>query len=176
MNIEVFGPQHVDGLGAFAAEMGPGELAVIKEDIGDPDARAKWAADGRHCRWVALDRGEVVGFGALIPLAGWSSHVGEIRVVTRPSHRRRGLGTAMAGHLLGRAIVGGLAKVTVEVVAGDAGTLGLFEQMGFRPEAQLADHIRDRNGRSRDLVLLAHDVEQVRASLDSTSAADSLYH
>ena len=82
----------------------------------------------------------------------------------------------MAGHLLGRAIVGGLAKVTVEVVAGDAGTLALFEGMGFRPEAQLADHIRDRNGRSRDLVLLAHDVEQVRASLDSTSAADTLYH
>lgn len=174
MSIEQYGPERVDALGRFVGDLGPGDLAIIKEPIADPDTRSGWAADGSERRWVVVEGEDVVGFGALVPLPGWSSHVGEIRVVTHPQHRRKGIGGALAQHLLARAIESGLAKVMVEVVSGDEGTQALFEGLGFRPEALLADQIRDRDGNSRDLILLAHDVDEVRSLVETMGAADSL--
>jgi RimJ/RimL family protein N-acetyltransferase len=43
------------------------------------------------------------------------------------------------------------------------GAIALFEGLGFSPEAVLRDHVRDRDGRKHDLVVLSHDVERVRA-------------
>lgn len=174
MSIEAFGPQYLDGLAAFVAGLGPGDLAIIKENIADEQVRRGWAENDDERRWVVCEDGEVIGFGALVPQTGWSSHVAEIRIVTHPEHRRRGVGSALAQQLLARAISTGLGKVMVEVVSGDDGTVALFEGLGFRPEALLVDHIRDRDGQTRDLILLAHDVEEVRGLIDSVGAADSL--
>ena len=174
MSIEAYGPQHVEGLGRFVTALSPGDLAFIKEDIANAATRAEWAEDVDERRWVVRDGEQIVGFGALVPQTGWSSHVGEIRVVTHPQHRRQGVGSALAEHLLGRAIASGLSKVMVEVVSGDDGTMALFQGLGFQPEALLADHIRDRGGEMRDLVLLAHDVDEVRGLIDSVGAAESI--
>lgn len=174
MSIEAFGPDHLDGLAAFVGGLGQGDLAIIKEDIADDDVRRRWAEEPGERRWVVRDGDQVIGFGALVPQTGWSSHVGEIRIVTHPDHRRRGVGSALAQHLLGQAIGTGLGKVMVEVVSGDDGTLALFQGLGFQPEALLVDHIRGRDGETRDLVLLAHNVDEVRGLIDSVGAADSL--
>jgi hypothetical protein len=41
-----------------------------------------------------------------------------------------------------------------------------FESMGYRAEALLRDHVKDRDGVKHDLVILSHDVAtfQARAS------------
>ena len=61
--------------------------------------------------------------------------------------------------MLLEALRAGLRKVVVEVVADEHSAIALFRRLGFEPEALLRDHIRDRDGRLRDLVLLAHPVE-----------------
>ena len=117
---------------------------------------------------------EVTGYVAVRPLPGWSDHVGEVRLVVAPSSRGSGLGRALARHALVQAVGSGLTKLVVEVVAEQGAALALFTELGFTGEALLTDHIRDRSGRLRDLMVLAHQVGDTWAGMDAVGVADEL--
>jgi hypothetical protein len=46
--------------------------------------------------------------------------------------------------------------------------------MGFKPEALLRDHIKDREGNKHDLLILAHDVAGFHAQLDAYGVTKAL--
>ena len=146
-------------LSEFLAALPPGDLTFIKEEVGEPGLAAAWVADGRAVRGIAVEDGRVLGMAALIPGVGWSAHVGELRLVVHPAHRRRRLGSALARWALLRAAERGLRKLTVEIVAEQEAAEALFRNLGFQPEAVLVDQIRDREGEFRDLLLLAHHLD-----------------
>ena len=50
----------------------------------------------------------------------------------------------------------------------------MFSGLGFTGEALLRDHIRDRHGDLRDLVVLAHHIDEGWSSLDAVGLADAL--
>ncbi len=102
------------------------------------------------------DDGAVLGIVSIIPLLGWSAHVGELRLVVDPARRGQGVGAALARHALRQALEAGLQKVVVEVVSEQEGAIRMFTDLGFRGEALLTDHIRDRAGVLQDLLVLAH--------------------
>jgi hypothetical protein len=68
----------------------------------------------------------------------------------------------------------GLGKMVVEVIADQEGLVAMFRGLGFEPEALLVDHVRDRSGELRDLLVLAHSVEEQMASLETAGIADGL--
>ncbi len=72
------------------------------------------------------------------------------------------------------AVGSGLSKLVVEVVAEQGAALALFTELGFSGEALLVDHIRDRSGRLRDLMVLAHHVGTTWAGMDTVGVADEL--
>ena len=51
----------------------------------------------------------------------------------------------------------GLTKLTAQMTPDQSGSIALFESLGFRGEALLKDHVRDREGVLHDLVILSHD-------------------
>ena len=102
---------------------------------------------------------------AVVPLHGWSSHVGEVRLVVDPAARGRGIGRELARHAVHDAVDLGLAKLVVEVIADQTALIAMFVALGFDAEALLADHVRDRNGQIRDLLVLANDVESQFAAM-----------
>jgi ribosomal protein S18 acetylase RimI-like enzyme len=163
---------HVDALARFFAELPDGDLTFVKEDVGGPEAIRAWMRPGRQ--WLAVIEGEIAGFVAVLPLHGWSDHVGEIRLVVHPRHRGAGLGRTLARHALLRALDQGLAKVVVEVVADQEALLGMFSGLGFTGEALLTDHVRDRSGGLHDLVLLAHHVEATSAAMRAVGLEEEL--
>jgi len=167
---------HVDALARFFADLPEGDLTFVKEDVSGPAAIRGWRRPGRQ--WVALDGGEgggeVAGFVAVLPLHGWSDHVGEVRLVVGPRHRGAGLGRTLARHALLRALDQGLRKVLVEVVADQEALLGMFSGLGFTGEALLTDHVRDRAGGLHDLVLLAHHVEATSAAMRAIGLEEEL--
>ena len=116
----------------------------------------------------------MIGYVAVVPLQGWSSHVGEVRVIVDPVARGRGVGRALARHAVLTALELGLTKMIVEVVADQEATIAMFRSLGFDPEALLADHVRDQNGDLRDLMLMAHSVEESWASLNASGIAESV--
>jgi ribosomal protein S18 acetylase RimI-like enzyme len=164
---------HVDALVGFFADLPEGDRTFVKEDVDSPEAIRSWRRPDRQ--WLALDdAGQPAGFVAVLPLHGWSDHVGEIRLVVHPDHRGHGLGRTLARHALVSALGLGLTKVVVEVVADQEALLAMFDGLGFTGEALLRDHIRDRSGTLHDLVLLAHHVDDTWTAMRSIGLDDEL--
>jgi ribosomal protein S18 acetylase RimI-like enzyme len=176
LTIMELGPAQISGLTRFFADLPEGDRTFVKEPVEDAAVLASWAEEGRHGRrWVAVDDAGVVGaFVAVLPLRGWSSHVGELRLVVAPAYRGRGLGRDLARHALAQALEMGLRKVIVEVVARQEGTIGMFNALGFRGEALLADHIRDGHGDLQDLVVLASEVGDELSALETVGISEAL--
>jgi RimJ/RimL family protein N-acetyltransferase len=166
-------PTHVDALTRFFQELPDGDVTFIKEDVTDPDTVRSWT-QGSASRWVAMDGDAVTGYVAIIRLSGWSDHVGELRLVVHPTHRGTGLGGELARHGLSRALEAGLSKLVVELVADQEHALEMFLKIGFTGEALLRDHIRDRDGGLRDLVVLAHHVDTNWEAMTAVGLADEL--
>jgi ribosomal protein S18 acetylase RimI-like enzyme len=167
MTITELRPGHIGALSQFFAELPAGDLTFIKEDLADP-AQVHALAVPASGRWLAVDdrlpgHCTVTGYLAVRRLPGWSDHVGEIRLVVHPAYRRAGLGRALARHALIQAVEGGMRKLVVELVADQEHAIAMFTVLGFTGEALLRDHIRDRDGRLRDLIVLAHYVDETWA-------------
>ena len=175
MPVVALAPEHCDALVRFFAALPEGDLTFIKEDVTDPDTVRSWASGpASGGRWVAVEDGEVTGYVAVRPLPGWSDHVGEVRLVVAPGRRGTGLGRELARRALVEAVGAGLTKLVVEVVAEQGAALALFTELGFTGEALLTDHIRDRNGQLRDLMVLAHHVQDTWAGMDAVGVADEV--
>jgi ribosomal protein S18 acetylase RimI-like enzyme len=169
-------PEHCEAVLHFFRELPEGDRTFIKEDVTDPETVRAWTSGGE--RWVAVDGDstdpEVRGYVAVLRLPGWSDHVGEIRLVVAPGARGSGLGRELARHALVNGVQAGLTKLVVEVVAEQGAALALFTALGFSGEALLRDHIRDRNGQLRDLMVLAHHVGETWSGMDTVGVADEL--
>jgi ribosomal protein S18 acetylase RimI-like enzyme len=166
-------PGDEPALTRFFARIPEADRTFLKEDVDDPAVTDAWARPGT-ARDIAVDGGEVVGSVAVVPLHGWSSHVGEVRLVVDPEHRGRGVGRALARQAVMEAVELGLAKLMVEVISDQAALIGMFRSLGFEPEAVLADHVRDRSGELRDLMVLANDVESQFAAMATAGITEQL--
>ncbi|MGY1722393.1 N-acetyltransferase family protein [Blastococcus sp. SYSU DS0533] len=175
MTVVELGPERCDALLRFFGDLPEGDRTFIKEEVTDPETVRSWATgESAGGRWVAVDGDEVTGYVAVRPLPGWSDHVGEIRLVVAPSRRGSGLGRELARQALVGAVSSGVSKLVVEVVAEQGPALALFGDLGFTGEALLKDHIRDRSGELRDLMVLAHHVSDTWAGMDTVGIADEL--
>jgi ribosomal protein S18 acetylase RimI-like enzyme len=174
MQIEPLDPRHRAELEAFFPRIPEGDRTSFAEDVLAPGLVAGWLSDTRARRMVAVDDGVVLGYAAVLPLVGWSSHVGSLRVVVDPEARGKGVGRALARAGLLASLDLGLAKTVVEVVADADAAVGMFQAIGFEPEALLRDHVRDRTGELRDLVVLAHAVDGTWSGMATAGIEEAL--
>ncbi|MGB0092445.1 MAG: GNAT family N-acetyltransferase [Solirubrobacteraceae bacterium] len=161
------------GLARFFQRIPEADRTFLKEDVEDPRVLEHWVLPG-IARSIAVDGDEVVGSVAVVRLHGWSSHVGEVRLVVDPDHRGRGIGRLLARRAVLDAVDVGLTKLVVEVISDQAALIAMFRGMGFEPEALLNDHVRDRTGQTRDLIVLANSVDEQFAALTTAGLVDQL--
>jgi ribosomal protein S18 acetylase RimI-like enzyme len=173
MNIVGLEPEHGNALIDFFHELSEQDLTLIKEDVTNPAAVAGWPTQPAQ-QWLALEGTAIAGYVAVRPLPQWSDHVGELRLVVHPGHRRAGIGRALARHAVIEAIRAGRRKLVVELAADQEHALAMFSSLGFAGEALLRDHIRDRDGELHDLVVLAHFVDGTWAGMDTIGLTDEL--
>ena len=160
-------------LSRFFERIPESDRTFLKEDVSDPRVLEDWVQPGPG-RTIAVEDGTVVGALAVIRLVGWSSHVGEVRLVVDPDHRGRGIGRRLAHQAVLDAVDMGLGKLVVEVISDQAPLIAMFRGLGFEPEALLTDHVRDRSGQTRDLIVLANSVDEQFAALSAAGVADQL--
>jgi ribosomal protein S18 acetylase RimI-like enzyme len=173
MEIRPIEPGDEDSLMRFFERIPDADRTFLKEDVADADVLADWSRPGA-ARMIAVEADEVLGSVAVVPLHGWSSHVGEVRLVVDPEHRGRGIGTALARRAVLDALEMRLAKLVVEVIADQDALIGMFRSLGFEPEALLLDHVRDRSGELRDLMVLANSVDEQFAAMAAAGISDGL--
>ncbi len=177
MPIVELGPERGDALVRFFEKLPEGDVNFIKEDVTDPETVRSWTTPAAGVRrWLSVDGDDVCGYVSLHRLPGWSAHVGELRLVVAPDKRGTGLGRELARHAVAEGLRWGLRKLVVEVVAEQGPALALFSGLGFGGEALLHDHIRDRKGELRDLMVLAHSVDETWARMQTVGVHDELGH
>lgn len=147
---------------AFAATLPEHDLLFLGRDLRHPRVIEAWQqaiGEGWIDSLVAEDDGRIVATAALVrdPL-GWSGHVGEIRLLVAPDRRGAGLGGDLLEALLAIAFAHGLAKITATMTPDQAGSIALFEGLGFTREALLAGHVRGSDGIAHDLLVLARTI------------------
>jgi L-amino acid N-acyltransferase YncA len=169
------GPDDSQALHEFFADVPAQDRTFFKADVADPTVAQAWVSDQRSIRRLAVeDNGSVVAFAALTPGVERMSHVADLVLVVRARSRGRGLGRALAREMLLEAVRNDVKKVTVDIAAESAGAIGMFQGLGFVPEALLRDQLCDPNGDLHDLVVLAHAVDDTWASMLAAGIDDGV--
>jgi GNAT superfamily N-acetyltransferase len=156
-----------DAVLAFAREVPEHDLLFLARDITQDRVVDAWLdglESGAIHSLVALSGDRIAGFTALLtdPLS-WSPHVGELRVLVAPEWRGKGVGRALIEGTFSEALELGLEKITARMTTDQHAAIQVFEEMGFRAEALLRDHVRSRDGAKHDLAILSHDVGAMAA-------------
>lgn len=152
-----------DAIVGFARQLPQEDLLFLRVDITEPAVVDAWIRNqqsGLSTTLLAYDESGLIGYAAVHRNpAPWTRRVGEIRVNVSPAYRGKGLGRVLITHIFDLARGLGLAKLVANMTSDQHGAQTAFRHLGFVPEAVLADHVEDREGRSRDLIIMTHDVE-----------------
>src|SRR5438270_13221991 len=116
MEIRPIEPADAPALSRFFERIPESDRTFLKEDVSDAHVLDDWVQPGLG-RTIAVDEGDVLGSVAVVPLHGWSSHVGEIRLVVDPDRRGQGIGSQLARRAVLDAVEMDLKKLVVEVIA-----------------------------------------------------------
>ena len=162
----------------FVAALPVHDLLFVPRDLGHPkvvDAWMRSLESGELTSLVARHEGAMVGCTAIVSDdLSWSRHVGELRVLVAPAWRGRGLGRILIQECFAKALELGLKKLVAQMTADQRAAIALFEELGFRAEAVLRNHVADRDGKLHHLALLSHDVAAVQARMQAYGVADAL--
>lgn len=159
---------------AFARALPHHDLMFLRRDITTETEVEGWVQDierGESITVLAIEGDDVVGYAtvhrSLIP---WSTHVAELRVLTSERVRGKGMGRVLTEEAFNLALSLGLEKMMAQMTLDQKSAISSFESLGFRPEALLRDHVKDREGNRHDLLVLSHDVQRFQAENQSTGA------
>jgi len=152
-----------DAVLAFAQRLPEEDLLFLRVDITSPEVVDEWLANiaaGRSSTLLAADQDGVVGYATVHrSRARWTRRVGEIRVNVSPAYRGRGLGRCLTSEIFDVARSLGLRKLMANMTSDQRGAQAAFRRLGFIAEALLADYVEDRDGTSRDLIVMSYDVD-----------------
>ncbi len=147
---------------AFARSVPQEDLLFLRLDITDAAVVDEWIGNikaGLTTTLLASDANGIVGYASVHRnRAPWTRRVGEIRVNVSAAYRARGLGRSLTAQIFDLARGLGLRKLMANMTTDQPGAQAAFRRLGFVPEALLADYVEDRNGTSRDLVMMSYDV------------------
>lgn len=147
---------------AFAQALPPDDLLFLRTDITRPDAVREWVQNieaGSTITVLADAEGGLGGYASLhYHELTWQRHLGEIRIQVAAAYRSVGLGRRLASEIFAIAQDLGLQKLQARMTPDQKGAVATFERLGFQPEAVLQDFVMDRDGRTRDLVIMTCDV------------------
>ncbi len=166
-----------DAVLAFARALPRHDLLFVNRDITQEKVVSAWVEAieaGDMVTLLALDGETVKGCAALIrdPLS-WSPHLGELRVLVAEDTRHIGLGRELIRLCFGVALDLGLKKIDAQMTIDQKGAIAIFEELGFRGEALLKDHVMDADGTLHDIVVLACNVDQATAQIEAFGMAEA---
>ena len=169
-----------DAVLAFAQKLPTHDLLFLPRNISQAKVLSAWLNEierGDITSILAVKAGTVVGCGTLVrDPRSWSPHVGEIRMVVSQDVRGQGVGRTLSQETFALALGAGLEKLSVQMTVDQQAAIALFESLGFKAEALLRDHVRDVDGKKHDIVVLGHNVAQVRAQMEAYGLPGAVQH
>jgi len=151
--------EDADKLYALFARVPREDRLFLREDVSKREVIDAWARDLDYEKvlpLVAEVGNNLVGDATLHRRkAGWTSHVGKVRIVVDKDYRGKGLATALLEELISFAKRAGLELLVAEgFMAHQTGALAALKSLGFEKEAVLYNHVKDQEGKQRNLVVM----------------------
>jgi ribosomal protein S18 acetylase RimI-like enzyme len=147
---------------AFGRALPQDDLLYLEDDLASPEMiarliNARFAENWRQL--VASVGDQIIGYGALRRLPGWSRHVADTKLIVSAGWRRYGLGTALAQAIVDAARGLQIDKLIVEVIETQLAGRAIFDHLGFQIEGRFSSHARDRQGQRHTLIVMAQRVQ-----------------
>lgn len=170
-----------DGVLAFARSLPEHDLLFLRRDITRPEQVEVWLdriEAGLTTSLLLINpAGEIEGYATVdrndLP---WSPHVAELRILVSPTLREQGVGRLLTEEAFRIALEMGVEKIIGQMTIDQQQAINVFRTLGFKPEAVLRDHVKDREGHKHDLVILSHDVAAGQRSKAATGVLDAVGH
>lgn len=163
LQLRLMGRADRDEIVRFAQALPKQDLLFLRTDITDPRMVDEWIAKADANRSVAIlayDGDRLAGYATLHhDEVLWTRHVGEIRTNVGADYRGIRLGARLVEEMFAIAKEIGLKKITANMTSDQKAARATFERIGFRPEALLADHVVDAEGRMHDMLIMSYDVD-----------------
>lgn len=167
-----------DGLLQFAGRLPEHDLLFLRRDITKAATVDNWVRGvergtittivgdrgGTIEGYASLDRGEV----------DWSPHVAELRVLVSSKMRGQGLGRVLIQEAFALALSLKIEKIVAQMTVDQKPAMASLEEVGFKAEAMLRDHVKDRSGQKHDLVILSHDVARFEEQIGAYGLDEAL--
>ena len=152
-----------DAVLLFAKALPEEDLLFLRVDVTQPQVVDDWIDNlktGHSTSLVAYDDEGLIGYATVHRNpTPWTRRVGELRVNVSQAYRARGLGKNLTSEIFDVARGLGVKKLMANMTTDQRGAQAAFRRLGFVPEAILADYVEDRNGLSRDLVIMSYDID-----------------
>jgi RimJ/RimL family protein N-acetyltransferase len=178
VEVDLLKPEEGAVVAGFVQKLPTHDLLFVRRDLSHPKVVTAWLdsiAEGSITSLAARSNGELVGCTAVVTdPRSWSRHVAELRVMVSPEWRGQGLGRLLIQECFALALGLGLEKLYVQMTVDQRSAIAVFEELGFRAEAVLRDHVKDRDGSTYDLAILSHDIAEVQARFEVYGVADAL--
>jgi RimJ/RimL family protein N-acetyltransferase len=166
-----------DAFRMFTKSLTEHDLLFLRRDITEDPVLDGWLDEidrGRTITVVAESDAGIIGYGSLsLAIANWSQHVGEIRVLVSKATRGKGLGRVLTEAVFAQALDKGIEKIVAQMTIDQKGAIATFEELGFKAEALLRDHVKDRAGQKHDLLVYSHDVQSFQSQLDAYGVSEA---
>ncbi len=177
LTLRLLGRVDIEAFLAFTQSLSDHDLLFLRTDITDAGIVADWLDNveaGRIVTIVAERDGRIFGYGSLhLSNTPWSQHVGELRVLISSEMRGKGLGRALTDAIFVQALDRGIEKMVAQMTIDQKGAIATFEELGFKAEALLRDHVKDRTGEKHDLLVYSHDVREFQSQMDAYGVSDA---
>ena len=162
-------PPDREAILAFAQSLPTHDLLFLRRDITRPEEVSAWiaaVAAGDLATVLALRDDAVVGYSVVdrSPLE-WMRHVAELRVMVAASMRGQGLGRLLTTEAFRIASEIGVEKMVAQMTTDQRTAIAVFQNLGFANEAVLHQHVKDRDGKNYDLLILRRAVSEFEASV-----------
>jgi len=169
--LRLMGRADANSMVTFARALPPDDLLFLRRNITDAAAVEGWIDNIESGAAVVVlafaADGGLAGHASMnLNFANWMRHLGEIRLLTGTAYRGVGLGRMLANEIYAVSRSLGLRKLSAQMTLDQAGARATFERLGFRPEALLTDWVMDAKGRTRDLLVMAYDLEGLTDTVD----------
>jgi RimJ/RimL family protein N-acetyltransferase len=177
ITLELMTAAHEGEVLDFASALPAHDLLFLRRDITQPKVLGAWTRQIESGEITSLlaraPDGHLLGCSAVVrDEHSWSPHLGELRVLVAPDGREQGLGRLLIQESFLIALSLGLEKLVAQMTPDQTAAINVFEEMGFKAEALLKDHVRDQDGRKHDIVILSHDVEAIQSQMQAYGLTD----
>ena len=162
-------PEDRDAILAFAQSLPSHDLLFLRRDVTRPEEVDNWIASvvaGELATVLAIREETVVGYAVVDrSRLEWTRHVAELRVMVSATMRGQGLGRLLTTEAFRIASEMGVEKMVAQMTTDQRTAINVFQNLGFENEAVLHEHVRDRDGKKYDLLILRRAVSGFESSV-----------